>query len=144
MAWTASTLWWIAAGLLVAAELLTGSFYLLMLALGLAAGGLAALLGWGLEAQFAAAAVVGGGAVAGWHAWRLKHAAAPDAQEDDLQLDRGERVLVTAWGPDGRTTVQYRGAAWQAVHRGDAMPRPGPHVIVAVEAIHLVLAPVTP
>ena len=30
-----STLWWLVAGALVAAELLTGTFYLLMLAIGL-------------------------------------------------------------------------------------------------------------
>ena len=33
-----STLWWLAAGIVVAAELLTGSFYLLMLALGACRG----------------------------------------------------------------------------------------------------------
>lgn len=32
MDWTPSTLWWLAAGILVAAELVTGTFYLLMLA----------------------------------------------------------------------------------------------------------------
>ncbi|MEK9804034.1 MAG: NfeD family protein, partial [Curvibacter sp.] len=37
-----TTLWWLAAGILVAAELVTGTFYLLMLALGLGAGALAA------------------------------------------------------------------------------------------------------
>ena len=34
MDWSASTVWWLAAGVLVAAELATGTFYLLMLALG--------------------------------------------------------------------------------------------------------------
>ena len=38
MDWSASTGWWLAAGVLVAAELATGTFYLLMLALGAAAG----------------------------------------------------------------------------------------------------------
>ena len=37
MDWSASTGWWLAAGVLVAAELATGTFYLLMLALGAAA-----------------------------------------------------------------------------------------------------------
>ena len=37
-----STVWWILAGLLVSAELLTGTFHLLMLAIGLAAGAVAA------------------------------------------------------------------------------------------------------
>ena len=36
MEWNAPMLWWLATGGLVAAELATGTFYLLMLALGLA------------------------------------------------------------------------------------------------------------
>ena len=44
-----STLWWLMAGAAVVAELLTGTFYLLMLAIGLAAGALAAHLGVGME-----------------------------------------------------------------------------------------------
>ena len=39
-----STLWWLLAGGIVAAELLTGTFYLLMLALGVAAAAIAAHL----------------------------------------------------------------------------------------------------
>ena len=39
-----STFWWVAAGVAVAAELATGTFYLLMFALGLAAAALAATL----------------------------------------------------------------------------------------------------
>ena len=38
----ASTIWWLAAGAVVVAELLTGTFYLLMVALGLVAAALAA------------------------------------------------------------------------------------------------------
>ena len=38
----ASTIWWLAAGAVVVAELLTGTFYLLMVAVGLAAAALAA------------------------------------------------------------------------------------------------------
>src|SRR5687767_15845431 len=34
MAWASSTVWWVIAGGLVAVELATGTFYLLMLALG--------------------------------------------------------------------------------------------------------------
>ena len=41
----ASTFWWVAAGIAVAAELATGTFYLLMMALGLAAAAIGAHLG---------------------------------------------------------------------------------------------------
>ncbi|HEU6455220.1 MAG TPA: NfeD family protein, partial [Roseateles sp.] len=45
MDWTDATTWWIAAGVLVAIELGTGTIYLLMLAVGAVAGALAAHLG---------------------------------------------------------------------------------------------------
>ena len=41
----APSLWWLTVGALVAAELATGTFYLLMLALGAAAGAMAAHAG---------------------------------------------------------------------------------------------------
>ena len=40
-----STIWWLLAGGLVVAELLTGTFYLLMLAVGVGAAAIAAHLG---------------------------------------------------------------------------------------------------
>ena len=58
-----STVWWILAGLLVSAELLTGTFHLLMLAIGLAAGAVAAHANLSLTMQLVCAAAVGGGAV---------------------------------------------------------------------------------
>ena len=63
MSLSAATIWWVLAGILVAVELLVGTFYLLMLALGLAAGAVAAHLGLPLSAQVTTAAIVGGGAI---------------------------------------------------------------------------------
>jgi hypothetical protein len=65
-----STIWWLLAGAAVVIELITGTFYLLMLAIGLAAGALAAHAGLAMTGQLVVAALVGGGAVAGWHVWR--------------------------------------------------------------------------
>lgn len=142
MDWNASTLWWLAAGALVLAELATGTFYLLMLALGAAAAALAAMAGGGVTAQLLAAAVVGGGAVVGWHRRRTAGASGTDtASNRNVNLDVGERVHVAAWGADGRTQVNYRGSNWAAVFRGIGAPAPGEYVIVAVESNHLVLAP---
>src|SRR4051794_34211163 len=62
-----STLWWLLAGAAVAVELLTGTFYLLMLAIGLVAGALAAYSGADQTIQLVVAALVGGGAVIAWH-----------------------------------------------------------------------------
>ena len=54
-----STLWWLLAGSTVALELFTGTFYLLMLAVGMAAGALAAHAGLGLVGQLIVAAITG-------------------------------------------------------------------------------------
>jgi len=52
-------IWFVLAGLVIVAELFTGTFYLLMIAIGLIAGGAVALLGGSLEWQLLAAAAVG-------------------------------------------------------------------------------------
>jgi membrane protein implicated in regulation of membrane protease activity len=47
-----STVWWLLTGLTVAVELVTGTFYLLMLAIGMAVAALSAHLGASLSTQF--------------------------------------------------------------------------------------------
>ena len=59
-----ATFWWVLAGVAVAAELATGTFYLLMIALGLVGAALAAHLGLSVTLQVVTAAVVGGGSTA--------------------------------------------------------------------------------
>ena len=138
-----STFWWVAAGVAVAAELGTGTLYLLMIVAGLAAGAIAAHLGAGANAQVVAAALVGAGATVGWHWVRTRRAAAvpPAPANRDVNLDVGERVHVDAWASDRTTRVQYRGTGWNARLAPGAAPRPGPHRVAAVEGNWLVLAP---
>jgi membrane protein implicated in regulation of membrane protease activity len=139
---SASTLWWLAAGVAVVVELATGTFYLLMIALGLAAAAVAAHLGLSGPGQLVAAALVGGGATAAWHVKRARAPrSAPAARNRDVNLDIGERVEVPAWGADGTARVHYRGSDWTARLQPGAAPRPGPHRVAAVEGNWLVLAP---
>jgi membrane protein implicated in regulation of membrane protease activity len=140
MDWNAPTWWWIAGGLLVAGELATGTFYLLMLALGCAAAALAGHAGLGFLAQVVAAALVGGGSVLAWHGRRDRgpRPVAPEANRD-INLDVGERVHVDAWNADGTARVHYRGAAWAARHVGDGPPAPGDHVILEMRHNELAL-----
>ena len=140
MDWNTATGWWIVAGILVAAELASGTFYLLMLALGCAVGALAAHLGMSQTGQMLAAAIVGGAAVAGWHLKRSRMpTAAPAASNPDVNLDIGRSVHVDAWSTEGRAQVQYRGAAWQARFIGNAPAQSGQHVIRAIEGSCLLL-----
>ena len=139
---SSATLWWIAAGVLVAAELATGTFYLLMLALGCVAGAAAAYLGFGASLQLVAAAMLGGGATYAWHLKRSRQPrAAPAESNHDVNLDIGQTVQVTAWQADGSARVQYRGAQWSARLAQGGKAGLGPHIIVAVRGSELQVAP---
>lgn len=139
-----STAWWVLAGVAIAAELATGTFYLLMVALGLAAGAIAAHLGLSISLQITTAAAVGGGATAFWHWRRMQHPrSAPVAENRDVNLDIGERVNVTSWGADRTTKVSYRGSTWTARLQPEAPATSGEHVVKAVEGNWLVLVPLS-
>lgn len=142
--WNAPTLWWLAAGVLVATELATGTFYLLMLALGCAAGALAAHAGLGTTTQVLTAAALGGGATVAWHLVRSRQPTANPAESNrDVNLDVGQALHVEAWGPDGVARAQYRGAAWTVrLARRGAPAAPGEHIIVSVHGNELHVAPV--
>ena len=123
-----STVWWLITGGAVAAELLTGTFYLLMLSIGFAAAAAAAHLGLGLAAQIVTAAVVGGGAVVLWHLRQMKRHQEPPAQANvNVNLDIGETVQIDQWNSDGTADVHYRGARWTAIHRSGVVPSAGTH-----------------
>ncbi len=110
-----SSVWWLLTGAAVIAELVTGTFYLLMFAVGLSAGALAAHLGFGLTGQIAIAACVGGGAVIAWYWQRSKNPPLPANSNRDVHLDIGELVHVGHWNADGTTSVKFRGAQWSAI-----------------------------
>lgn len=133
-----STLWWLLAGIAVAVELLTGTFYLLMLAIGMVAAALVAHLGASLTAQIATGALVGGGAVAGWHVWRSRRGAAA-GKGTNIDFDAGESVHVDAWSADHTATVRYRGTTWTAVPAGGTPQGTGLHRVRQVDGSRLVL-----
>jgi membrane protein implicated in regulation of membrane protease activity len=140
MGWSLATVWWIVAAVLVAVELATGSFYLLMLALGAAAGALAAHLGLDLNAQLAVGAIVGAGSVVAWHLNRQRAPAAPSAAENrDVNLDIGETIIVDDWDAQNAGHTQYRGARWSVRYIGAGLPRPGAFIIRRVEANRLLV-----
>lgn len=122
-----SSIWWLLAGGAVALELVTGTFYLLMLAVGMIAGALAAHLGASVMTQIVVSALVGGGAVAAWHFKRSKapQPAAANANRD-VQMDIGETVHVQQWNDDATASVKYRGAQWTVeLAAGETAPQPG-------------------
>jgi membrane protein implicated in regulation of membrane protease activity len=133
-----AVVWWIVTGVLVAVELATGSFYLLMLALGSAAAAVAAHLGMTLNMQLLTAALVGAGAVAAWHLKRRNAPAGLAAAEDrDVNLDIGETVVVDEWDAHASGHTQYRGSRWAVRYIGTGRPAPGSFVIRRVESNRL-------
>jgi len=123
-----STIWWLMAGAFVALELVTGTFYLLMLAVGMVAAALAAQAGAGMVLQLLVAALVGGGAVVVWHQVKKRKPTDPSARADrSVNLDVGEIVQIEAWNPEGTANVKYRGSNWTAIHRSGVIPSAGAH-----------------
>lgn len=121
-----SGIWWLLAGAMVVAELLTGTFYLLMMAVGLLGAALAAHAGFSLTAQVTIAAFVGGGAVAAWHVKRSQQPKPlPASANPDVNLDIGSEVVVGEWRSDGTAMVRFRGANWTAVA---AQPSDSTHI----------------
>ena len=133
--------WWIAAAVLVALELTSGSFYLLMLAVGAAAGALAAHLGLDIPFQWVVAAVFGAGPVYVLYTLRKKHVRPAPGTNRDINLDIGSTVQVAAWDADGEARVRYRGSDWKARFAGKGEARPGQHRIKAMDGNTLVLEP---
>ena len=135
-----ATLWWLAAGGLIAAELVSGTFYLLMIAIGLACGALSAHAGLAQPWQWTVAALVGGGSVLVW--WRYKRAlppVAPAQSNPDVNLDIGETVHVDQWRADHTCSVHYRGAQWDATLQPGQPAAPGAHTIAQVVGSRLIL-----
>ncbi|MEX3932771.1 NfeD family protein [Paraburkholderia phymatum] len=107
--------WWVGAGVLIVLELMHGTFYLLMVALGFIAAAIARLAGADLPWQFGIAAVVALGAVLVLRKSRYGRKTktrAEAARNPDVNLDIGSTLTVPAWH-DGRARTSYRGASWE-------------------------------
>jgi len=140
-----STLWWLAAGGLIAAELLIGTFYLLMLATGLVAAALAAHAGLDMTWQWTTAAMIGGGSVLAWHFFKKSRPTEAPAQANhDVNMDIGATVHVASWRQDGTCNVKYRGAQWQGVLLAGETAATGNYTIAEVVGSRLVLKQIQP
>ena len=136
----ASTLWWIVAGITIVAELLTGGIYLLMIALGLACGAIAAHLGIAPAGQISIAAGVGVLAVLLCRRLRGRRAPElPPSANPDLNLDIGETLHVPEWNSDGTARIPYRGSQWTVVLRAGSMPAVGLYRVIEVQGNRLIV-----
>ncbi len=129
-------IWWVLALALAGVEMLTGTFYLLALAVAMVAGGVAGWLGGGFALQLAAAGVVGAAGCFAAYYWHQKGGGKPQQQ---AAFDVGQRVQVLVWNDDGSARVAYRGSQWDAIAATPETPRRDSMVIVEVRGSVLVL-----
>ena len=133
------SMWLLAAGVLVVLELLTGTFYLLMIAVGLAAGAAAAFAGSSGPVQTVTAAVVGVLATGLLYRSKYGKSSGVDAALDpNINMDIGQTVTVPAW-QNGMARVMYRGALWDVELAPGAAPAPGLYTIREVRGSRLIV-----
>ena len=132
--------WLALAGALVVFELFTGTFYVLMIAIGMAFGALAAMFGFSMPAQVALAAVVGVLATGLLHRSRFGRPNKQDARRDpNVNLDIGQSLHVETWS-EGTARVMYRGAMWDLDLAPGALAEAGTFKIVEIKGSRLIVA----
>ena len=134
---TAWMVWLALAGMLVILEMFSGTFYLLMIALGMVAGALAAWLGLSAEVQILLAALVG--AAAALAVRRRRPRKTDSARDPNINLDIGQSLHVSHWH-EGTARVMYRGALWDVELAHGAHARTGQFVIREVRGSRLIVS----
>ncbi len=123
----AALAWAIAALVLVIAELLSGTFYLLMLAVAAFGAAAAAYFGQSFPTQCIVAALLGAIGCYSVHVYRARSAA-----RRMPPIDAGMPANFESWLDAGArlARVRYRGASWEARVEGSEALEPGATVFV--------------
>ena len=114
---------WLLVGFgLVIVELLTGTFFLLMLGIAAFGGAAMAFFGQSFEVQTIVAACVAGAGCYGVHLHRSRN-----SKQQMPSLDAGQPAAFESWIDEGAglARVRYRGAAWDAKVDGSGVLAPG-------------------
>jgi membrane protein implicated in regulation of membrane protease activity len=131
--------WFVLAGAALVAELLTGTFYLLVIAAALAAGGAVSLAGAAFAWQLLATVVVAFGGALALRRIRPRHGGA-DAAAPLQNLDVGQTVHVEQWSAARTARASYRGALWDVELAPGEEPQAGEFVIRAIRGNRLIVA----
>lgn len=140
-------IWLILAGVVTILELFSGTFYLLMIAIGLGIGALAAFIGMTLEVQLIIAAFVGITATVILRCSRFGKPAKADAARDpNINLDINQTIDIAVWNvpvPSGSRPMAralYRGAQWDVELACDGVPEPGRYIIREIRGSRLIVS----
>lgn len=127
--------WFVLAFVLLGLEMATGTFYLLMVSIGMVVGGIAAWLDASVEWQLSLCAltvIAGSFILRHWKSTQVKEMAS-------ASLDIGQTVRVIKWNDNESARVFYRGAEWDAQLESSDTPREDTLYIAAVRGSCLVL-----
>lgn len=136
--------WLVAAGSMLILEMFSGTFYLLMISIGLAAGGIAALSGADSALQYIVAALVGMIATVSLRRSKIgKNQVADAARDPNVNLDIGQIIDVNEWktsaGHQSSARVMYRGAMWDVELAPGAQAQAGAFTISEIQGSRLIV-----
>jgi membrane protein implicated in regulation of membrane protease activity len=139
--------WMIAAGVMVILEMFSGTFYLLMIAIGLVSGAVVAYAGGLLEIQIIVAAVLGILATVMLRQSRIGNPGRVSPTRDpNVNLDIGQSIIIQEWNMplqgNGVATarVMYRGALWDVDMAHPGQPMAGQFIIREMQGSRLIVS----
>lgn len=136
-----SYVWWFVVGFgLLVAELLTGTFYLMVIAAALGVAGLAALAGTSLTLQFVLAAAIGLGGSMWLRSTRFGKRLHEHGKDPVQNMDIGQSLRIEEWTPSRTARASYRGATWDIELAPGEQPVSGEFVIREIQANRLIVA----
>jgi membrane protein implicated in regulation of membrane protease activity len=127
--------WFLLAFGLLALEMATGTFYMLIVSIALGLAGIGALLGLNLPLQITLSAVA---SIMGTVILR-RMKGMRTGKMISQSLDIGQSVRVISWLEDGIARVHYRGTEWDAELESSSVPRDGVLYIKAIQGSKLIL-----
>ncbi len=138
--------WFVGAAAVAMLEMFTGTLYLLMMAIGCAVGGAAALMGASSIVQFVAAGGVA--IVATYTVSRSKlgkfNKKTDAAHDPNINLDIGQTLSIKQWdmseGSVAKARVMYRGAMWDVQLAHGATVQSGLFTILEIRGSCLIVS----
>jgi membrane protein implicated in regulation of membrane protease activity len=122
--------WWFVLGFaLLIAELTTGTFYLLVIAVAFAAAGLTSMFGMPFVVQLVVAAGIGLAGSLWLRNSRFGRMGARNSAEPLQSLDVGQVIRIEQWTPSRTARAAYRGAQWDVELAPGEDAAPGDFVI---------------
>jgi membrane protein implicated in regulation of membrane protease activity len=138
----AAWIWFGLTALALIGEVTTGTFYLLVVAVGLAAAGLVALADLGIAIQIVVCIVaIAIAMVILRKTGVLKKRGSNPSTNANINMDIGQTVTIEAWTAQGTARVWYRGTHWEAELVPGAEPAQGKHIITETRGNTLVVTP---